>query len=231
MESPVSAPWPEGHGAEEPAGTPWRVLLVDDHALITEILQQRLSAEPDLEVVAIACSVEAAVSVMQVVEVDVAVIDYRFPGDDGIVLAERIRERYPDTKMLLLTGTPDDRMIVRAIEAGFHGVLTKDRGFTELIDAVRAIATGERWLSGALLGRVLGTASKASGPTELTRREIEVLELAARGMQNAAIAKALYLSVNTVRNHMQSGMAKLGAHSKLEAVAIAVRKGIISFPA
>ena len=119
-----------------------------------------------------------------------------------------------------------------AIDAGCSGFLTKDRAAAEVAEAVRATAAGEALISPSLLARLLpklNRTPRAIG-ADLTDRELEILSLLARGWNNKLIAGELYLSVNTVRNYVQSVLTKLGAHSKLEAVSTAVREGIVSFP-
>lgn len=209
-----------------------RVLLVDDHEMVLQGLRHRLDAEPTITVAAAVGSVEAAVATARTHEVDVAVVDYVLADGDGIDLAVRLLDQHPGLRVLLLSGTGDERILVRAIEAGCSGCLTKDQALGDLVRAITAVAAGEGWLPQSLLPRLfprLQRAGQGAGP-HLTARETEVLERAAEGLSTAAIADTLYLSVNTVRNHMQNAISKLGAHSRLEAVAVAVREGIIAYP-
>jgi DNA-binding NarL/FixJ family response regulator len=131
---------------------------------------------------------------------------------------------------VMLTGTADDRLLVAAIEIGCSGFLTTDRAASEVASAVRSAAAGEAVISPALLARLLPKLNRGFRATadDLTERELVILRLVARASTNQAIADELHLSVNTIRNYMQSILAKLGAHSKLEAVAIAVKKGIVA---
>jgi DNA-binding NarL/FixJ family response regulator len=128
----------------------------------------------------------------------------------------------------MLTGFGDDRVLVAAIEAGCSGFLTKDRAAAEVAGVVRAAAAGEALISPALLARLHHTTRPVG--TDLTERERQVVGLMAHGRSNKAIASDLYLSLNTVRNYVQSVLTKLSAHSKLEAVSNAVRDGIIDYP-
>jgi DNA-binding NarL/FixJ family response regulator len=123
-------------------------------------------------------------------------------------------------------------VLLAAIEAGCSGFLTKDRASNEVTDAVRSAAAGEALISPAMLARLLPRLSPTHRSTaiELTAREREVLEHMAKGLSNKAIADTLFHSVNTVRNYVQSTLMKLDAHSKLEAVATAVREGLVSYP-
>jgi DNA-binding NarL/FixJ family response regulator len=135
----------------------------------------------------------------------------------------------PEANVLLLTGDDDPRLVGRAIEAGCMGFLTKDRAITELLDAVYTLAAGDAFVPGDLLTHLLPTLGRSQQGlgSDLTPRELEVLRLAAAGMANSSIAATLYLSVNTIRNHVQNAITKLGAHSKLEAVTLALRERLI----
>ena len=159
-------------------------------------------------------------------------MDYQLPDGDGIDTAQRIRAEHPEIKVLMLTAQNKDNVLVRAIEAGCAGFVTKDKALAELLDAIRVVATGEAWIPPELVSRLLPRLKRTyrGVGSDLTTREIEVLQLAARGLANSAIAKELHISVNTARNHVQNAIGKLRAHSKLEAVAVAVREGIIEYP-
>jgi DNA-binding NarL/FixJ family response regulator len=138
----------------------------------------------------------------------------------------------PSSMVVMLTGAEDDRVLLGAIDAGCSGFLTKDRAASEVARAVRAAASGEALISPAQLARLLPRLSskRTEVGTDLTRRELELLIHLARGSSNKTIAAELHLSLNTVRNYVQSVLTKLGAHSKLEAVSTAVREGIIDYP-
>jgi DNA-binding NarL/FixJ family response regulator len=182
---------PESEAAE--ARTQIKVMVVDDHQLLTESLLMVL------------------------------------PDGLGTDAARFIREENPDIKIVMLTGFPDDAILVAAIEAGCSGYITKDSAVGEAISAVRAAHAGEALISPAMLARLLPKLRRdyRGVGSSLTDREREVLNLLAQGSQNSTVADQLFLSVNTVRKHVQSILSKLGAHSKLEAVAVAVREGII----
>ena len=206
-----------------------RVAVVDDHQMLSESLLMVLDAEPDLSVVGVAGSVAAARTMARRTSPDVVLMDYRLPDGVGTDAAREIRAENPAIKVVMLTGFPDDAILVAAIEAGCSGYLTKDSAITEAISAVRAAAAGEALISPAMLARLLPKLRReyrGIGST-LTDREREVLQLLAEGSPNQVVADKLFLSVNTVRKHVQSILTKLGSHSKLEAVAIAVREGVI----
>lgn len=209
-----------------------RVLVVDDHEMVAESLVRVLSEDPSIDVVAAVGTKEEAVEAVPRLAVDVAVVDYNLPDGDGIGLASELRQMAPDVAVLLLTGMANERVLVRAIEAGCAGFVTKDRAVSELVTAIRVVAGGDTWVPESLIAQLLPALQRNRRGVggDLTPREIEILRLAAEGLANAVIAERLYLSVNTVRNHIQNAIAKLDAHSKLEAVAIAVREGIIAYP-
>ncbi|HYR63855.1 MAG TPA: response regulator transcription factor [Actinomycetota bacterium] len=206
-----------------------RVMVVDDHQLLAESLLMVLDEEPDMTVVATAASVAEARLNARRHTPDVVLMDYRLPDGLGTDAARFIREENPIVRVVMLTGFPDDAILVAAIEAGCSGYITKDSAVSEAISAVRAAYAGEALISPSMLARLLPKLRRdyrGVGST-LTDREREVLSLLAGGSQNSTVADQLFLSVNTVRKHVQSILSKLGAHSKLEAVAVAVREGII----
>ncbi len=206
-----------------------RVMVVDDHQLVAQALAEVLDDEPDLDVVARTGSVAEATQTARELAPDVVLMDYQLPDGNGVAAAERIRRHRPETKIVMLTAYAEDALLVAAVEAGCSGYLTKDRAVEEVVSAVRAAHAGEVLISPAKLAQLLPKLRRSSsaGGVSLTAREIEVLQLMAEGLSNHAIAERLVLSLNTVRNHVQSVISKLQAHSKLEAVAIAVRTGVI----
>lgn len=209
-----------------------RVLVVDDHEMVAQSVVRILADEADFEVVGIAGDVEAAVARARADRPDVVVMDYQLPDGDGVAATVRIREERPETVVLLLTGSGNEQLLVRAIEAGCAGFLTKQKAVTELVHAIRVVASGDAWIPPELITSLLPRLHRTHRGmgSDLTPRELDVLRLAAEGLPNSRIGERLGLSVNTVRNHMQSAISKLGAHSKLEAVSVAVREGIISYP-
>jgi two-component system response regulator DevR len=211
---------------------PIGVLIVDDHRMFSESLARLLSAEDDITVLGTATSGSAAIDLAERLQPQVVLVDYHMPDQDGVAVAAEIKRHNPDVMVIMLTGSSDERVMVAAIEAGCSGFLTKDRAAAELADAVRKVAVGEALISPAMLARLLPRLSRSHRAvgSDLTERELEVLDLLAQGRTNNAIAAHLHLSVNTVRNYVQSVLTKLGAHSKLEAVSMAVREGVIDYP-
>jgi two-component system response regulator DevR len=216
----------------EAARDPIRVLIIDDHRMFAESLARLLSDEPDIDVIGVCPTGAEGVAQAAELSPTVVLVDYRLPDLDGVAITSQIKERAPDTYVVMLTGSADDGVLLTAIEAGCSGYLSKDRAAAEVADAVRLAAAGEATISPRELARLLpklGRNQRAAGG-DLTAREREVLGMLATGLANSAIAATLHLSVNTVRNYVQSILTKLGAHSKLEAVATGVREGIISYP-
>jgi DNA-binding NarL/FixJ family response regulator len=209
---------------------PIRVLVVDDHDVLASSLAHVLDAEPDLTCVGVATSLGKAKSMIRTTSPDVLLLDHRLPDGDGVPAIGELRLLRPSLKVVVLTASAADHVLVQAIEAGASGFLSKTRSLAEVTAAVRAAATGEALISPELLARLLPRLSRTGGGgrrPELTEREREVLDLLAGGLTNAAIAEQLVVSVHTVRNHVANISAKLGAHSKLEVLSIAVREGLL----
>jgi len=209
--------------------SPIRILVADDHKMVAESVARLLSDQQDMEIVAVADTADAAVTMSANLRPDVVVLDYRLPDSDGATAAARIRATNPDTQVVMLTGVGDDRLLVAAIEAGCAAFLTKDKASTELVAAIRVAHSGEAYIAPAMLASLLRRMNRSyhGVGSDLTAREREVLDLLAQALSNQAIADRLVVSVHTVRNHVQSILAKLGAHSKLEAVTIATREGLV----
>lgn len=207
-----------------------RVVIVDDHILFAESLSRVLTAELGVEVVGIATNGPDAVRLANDLRPTVMLVDYKMPGQDGVSIAAEVKKMHPEIFVVMLTGASDDQMILTAIDAGCSGFLTKDRAVTDVANAVRDVANGEALISSEMLARILPKLKRTyrSVGHDLTSREREVLSLLALGWTSRVIADHMHLSLNTVRNYTQSILSKLAAHSKLEAVATAVREGIIS---
>ena len=211
-------------------GHPIRVLVVDDHEVLASSLAQVLDSEPDMVSVGTAPSLERARALIRTVAPDVVLLDHRLPDGDGVAALAELRALRPQARFVVLTASAADSVLVAALEAGAAGFLSKTRSLGEVTSAIRAAAGGEAVISPEMLARLLPRLQRSpqrSAGQDLTEREREVLGLLADGLTNAAIAERLFVSVHTVRNHIANLSAKLGAHSKLEALAIAVRKGIL----
>jgi DNA-binding NarL/FixJ family response regulator len=209
-----------------------RVLIVDDHEVLASSLAQALDIEPDLRVVGRAGTLAAAEQLIATAAPDVLLLDHRLPDGDGVGAIPRLRALRSRMAVVVLTASTAEHVLVAAIEAGASGFVSKSRGLPELVSAVRAAAAGEAVVSPEMLSRLLPRLQRqrngGRGHQALTEREREVLSLVAEGLTNAAIADRLVVSVHTVRNHVANLSAKLGASSKLEALAIAVREGLLA---
>lgn len=206
-----------------------RVIIVDDHKMLSEGTARLLAGEEDIEVVGTAATVADARVLVADTAPDVAIVDFRLPDGDGAALTREILAVSPTTKVLILTGLPDDGLLVAAIEAGCSGFLTKDRAIEELAAAVRLAGTGEAFIPTSLINQLLPKmrGERKGLGSDLTARELEILRLLQTGMTSPVIASTVFLSVNTVRNHVQNILMKLNAHSRLEAVSIANREGLL----
>ena len=206
-----------------------RVLIVDDHEVLASSLAKTLDTEPDLLSVGVAGSLKQAAELIRTTAPDVLLLDLRLPDGDGVAAIGRLRELRPSMAVIVLTASPSEHLMVAAVEAGVSGFLSKTRSLAEVTSAVRAAAVGEAVISPEMLARLLPRLGGTGrvGAATLTEREREILGLIAQGLSNAAIAERLVVSVNTVRNHVANLLAKLGARSKLEALSIAIRDGLL----
>ena len=207
-----------------------RVLIVDDHEVFGRSLSRVLADEPDIDVVgAVTTAAEALAAAGYV---DVLLTDFRLEGTTGVALTRDVLERWPDVRVVVLTASHDETILADALEAGATGFVTKAESLERVVSAVRAAAVGEAIITPSLLGRLLPRlVGRRRGPNpDLTPREREVLALVVQGLSNQAIAEELVLSRDTVRNHVASILGKLGAHSKLQAAAIAARRGLVPPP-
>jgi len=208
-----------------------RVVVADDQAIIRDGLVTLLGLLPDIEVVGEAADGREAVALAVAEHPDVVLMDLRMPGLDGVGATERIAREAPGTAILVLTTFADDESILAALRAGARGYLTKDAGRAELAAAVRAVAQGQSTFSpevGALLVNSLAAASRPPAVPDallarfpqLTRREADVLALVGDGLSNGEIASRLFVSVATVKTHINALFAKLGVRDRAQAIAL-----------
>jgi len=211
-----------------------RVLLVDDHDLFRAGLASLLNAQPGIEVVAQASGGRMGVRLADELQPDVVLMDVRMPDLEGPEATREILDRHPSTRVVALTVVSDDADVAAVVEAGACGFLAKDTPVDSVVLAVRAAAAGVAWLSPraaeVVLGRVRrnGAVEKPEADLidELSSREVEVLRLIARGMENAEIARELGISPRTAKNHVSNILAKLGLPSRIQAAIYAVRRGL-----
>jgi DNA-binding NarL/FixJ family response regulator len=203
-----------------------RILITDDHPVVREGLAGMLAEQPDFEVVGMAADGEAAVTLHRTLTPDVTLMDLQMPGLDGVGAIKAIQAQHPAAHILVLT-TYADADILRAIEAGATGYLLKDAPREELFRAIRATAAGESVLAPAVAVRLM-TRMRAPAEENLSAREIEVLQLVAKGSSNKEVGKALHISTATVKTHLIHIYSKLGVDDRTAAVTTAIEKGIIT---
>jgi DNA-binding NarL/FixJ family response regulator len=199
-----------------------RVLVVDDHRSYAEALGLAMSFEPGFDVLGQVADVESAVQRVLNERPDVVVIDWQLPGVDGVEGVRRILVADPKVRLVMITGHADSSLRRLAALAGASAFLAKESSITEIVQAVRDAVSGTAHID---LTEHANEATAAA--LSLTPREIEVLYLLAKGRDTPTIATTLYLSVHTVRGYVKEVLRKLGAHSQLEAVAMARRAGLL----
>ena len=209
-----------------------RVLVVDDQQLFAQGMLRLLDGTEGIAVVGVAASVEEAVKMGAAEKPDVVVLDWNLPDGTGADAAQRLLADNPSTKLVVLTGLTVETVLAGAVEAGCAAVLTKNRAFEEIADAISSAHTGEVTISLSKLSSIVGRlqSPRPGLGANLTSRELDVMGRLAEGLSNEAIAEVLSLSVHTVRNHVQSIIMKMKAHSKLEAVMKGLREGIVDVP-
>jgi DNA-binding NarL/FixJ family response regulator len=206
-----------------------RLLLADDHPVVRDGLRGMLANEADFEVVGEAASGTEAVALTGRERPDVVLMDLQMPEMDGATATAEITARFPATRVLVLTTYDADADILRAVEAGATGYLLKDTPRERLFPAIRAAARGETVLAPTVATRLVSRMRRPASEA-LTAREVEVLELVARGSSNADIAGALFISEATVKTHLLHTFAKLGVDDRTAAVVAALERGIIALP-
>lgn len=205
------------------------VLVVDGHQTFAELLGVALRGQPDLRYVGHARNGEQALRLAAELRPNVILLDPELPDTDGIAIAEMLRHRQPDTRVVILTASSEATLVGRATAAGAAGFLSKNGALGDVLHAVHTAHGGGMTVSTDILARLLRSTSPVVGPRGggLTAREHEVLELMGSGLDPRAIARRLGISVHTCRGYVKAVLAKLDAHSQLEAVAVATRRGLI----
>ncbi|MFP5347140.1 MAG: response regulator [Actinomycetes bacterium] len=228
-----------GDGAGASSTDPIRVLVADDHVLYRRGLEMVLAAEPDIEIVGEAEDGSEAIARAEELLPDVVLMDIRMPRRTGIEACSRIKEAVPSTKIVILTISDEESDLFQAVRAGANGYLLKDVPAEEIADGIRAVAGGQSLISPSMASALLTEFAALSRRDEtraqlpaprLTERELQVLRLVARGMANRDIASELFISENTVKNHVRNILEKLQLHSRMEAVMYAVREKILDLP-
>ena len=215
---------------------PIRVLVVDDHALFRRGLQMVLEQESDIEVVGEASDGTEAVQKAAEHYPDIVLMDVRMPRRSGIEACTAIHETVPSAKIIMLTISDEENDLYEAIKAGAMGYLLKEISIEEVASAIRAVHGGQSLISPSMAAKLITEFASLSRrgddrrqvPTpRLTEREMEVLKLVAKGLNNRDIAAELFISENTVKNHVRNILEKLQLHSRMEAVVYAVREKLL----
>jgi DNA-binding NarL/FixJ family response regulator len=200
-----------------------RILIVDDHPVVLAGLGSMLGTQPGLEVTGSASGGEEALEMLRSKAADLVLLDLRMPGMNGIDTLHALKRARINVRVIILTSFETDEDIYRAVQAGAQGYLLKDAPQSDMLEAIRAVNAGKRHLPRHIASRLAERMMRSS----LTAREIEVLKMLARGLTNKEIGRALYISGNTVRNHVNSIIEKLEVSDRTEAATTAIHRGII----
>jgi DNA-binding NarL/FixJ family response regulator len=209
-----------------------KILLVDDHEVVRLGLKSLLERHPQFEVIGEAGSAREALEQVATLKPDVVLMDIRLPGTSGIEACEEIVNKYPATRVIMLTSYAEDEMLFSAIRAGASGYILKQIGSTDLIKALESVSRGEALLDPAVTQRVFQEVRRAvkeeeaSAFAHLSQQEKHVLLLVSEGKTNREIAKSLFLGEGTVRNYVSSILSKLGVNNRAEAAAYAVEHSL-----
>ncbi len=209
-----------------------RIVIVDDHEVVRLGLRSLLERHSEFEIVGEAGNGREALEKVATLQPDVVVLDIRMPGMSGVEVCQQINERFPKTKVIMLTSYAEDEMLFAAIRAGAAGYVLKQIGGDDLVRAIEAVGRGDALLDPTLTQRVFDQVRKAqrdeeaSAFAELTNQEMQVLQLVSEGRTNREIAEALYLGEGTVRNYVSNILGKLGVANRAEAAAYAVQHNL-----
>ncbi|MCW2746475.1 MAG: two component transcriptional regulator, LuxR family [Mycobacterium sp.] len=232
----ATGPGPMATAGDTATHEPIRVLVVDDHALFRRGLQMVLQAEDDIVVVGEASDGTEAVDQASQTTPDVVLMDVRMPRRGGIDACTAIKDTVPSAKIIMLTISDEEADLYEAIKAGASGYLLKEISIEEVATAIRQVHDGQSLISPSMATKLLTefasmikkTDTRQQVPTpRLTDREMEVLKLVAKGLANRDIARQLFISENTVKNHVRNILEKLQLHSRMEAVVYAVREKLL----
>jgi two-component system, NarL family, response regulator len=201
-----------------------RIFIVDDHPVVRAGLTSMLATQQEIEVIATASSGDAALEALDTTAADVMLLDLRMPGLSGVKTIQEIRRSGHLIRIIVLTSFETDEDIYRAVQAGAQGYLLKDTSLKEMIEAIKNVHSGKRYIPRDIAARLAERMMRA----ELTARELEILSVLAKGLTNKQIGKVLNISQNTVKNHVNSVIEKLEVSDRTEAATTAIQRGIIS---
>ena len=204
------------------------ILVVDDHTTFAELLTGALSQEPDLCSVGVADDVESSVRLCAALRPDVVVMDYHLSGGNGVTASARILRDRPGTRIVMLTGDPTQHVLEAAATTGICAFLPKDGSLATLLETIRSARCGTMAVHPSLLAATDPGRRPGAEVPALTQRELQVLRLMAQGHSVCANARLLNITPNTCRGYVKAILVKLGAHSQLEAVAVASRLGLLT---
>jgi DNA-binding NarL/FixJ family response regulator len=207
-----------------PASDPFSVLIVDDHPVVRMGLAGLLSARPELKLVAEAANGDEALQHYTRCRPDVVLMDLRMPGMDGVATIEAIRGLDPAARIIILTTFDGEEDIYRGLRAGAKAYLLKDSPHEEIVSCISAVMRGQKYLPREIASKLADRLNS----DELSRRELEVLQYLSSGKSNKEIARLMNITEGTVKFHVTAVMGKLGVKSRTEAVAVAIRRGLIS---
>ena len=209
------------------------VLLVDDHPIVRQGLRNLLDSMPDFKVVGEAGDGLQALELIEKVQPQVLVIDVVMPGLSGLEVTQRVKRQWPAVKVIILSMQNNEAYVVSALKSGASGYILKDTGPEELVDAIRAVVKGERYLSKQLSERIINAYVSKVDEAEvdpydtLTNREKEILHLIAEGFTNQEIAERLYISPRTAELHRSNVLNKLSLKNQVDLVRFAIKRGIL----
>lgn len=200
-----------------------KVILADDHPVVRDGLAAMVNQQSDMEVVAEAGDGEAAIVLHEKHQPDVMVLDLRMPKLDGVEVVQRVLEKHPKARLLIMTTYDGDEDIFRSLSQGAKGYILKDAPRQEILSAIRSVSQDRPYTSSSIAAKALQRMAKPS----LTQRELGVLQLLAEGRSNKDIARQLAITEGTAKTHVKAILTKLDAISRTEAVAVAHKRGLI----
>ena len=222
---------------EATGSEPVRVLVVDDHELFRRGIIMLLGDDPDIEVVGEAADGIGATDLAVSTAPDVVLLDVRMPKRTGVEACRAIKEAVPTTKIIMLTVSDEEADLYESVKNGAAGYLLKDSSIEEVAQAIRVVNEGQSLISPSMAVKLIDEFKEMSKPDRgqtpalrLTERELEVLRLVAKGLNNREVAKQLFISENTVKNHVRNILEKLQLHSRMEAVMYAMREKLLDPP-
>jgi DNA-binding NarL/FixJ family response regulator len=217
----------ETPGTESSASGPIKVFLLDDHEVVRRGVRDMLEAEGDIQVIGEAGTASSALARIPALRPDVAVLDVRLPDGDGVTVCREIRSKMPEVACLMLTSFADDDALMDAVMAGAAGYVLKQIRGTDLVGAVRTVATGQSMLdpraASQLMARLRGQSARHDPLAGLTPQEKRILELIGEGLTNRQIGEKMFLAEKTVKNYISALFAKLGMERRTQAAAYAAR--------